>query len=729
MKSFTTKLFTSLVVTLALLFTLESVQHELKAQDLTIYADEDTYRARAYYFNPGFSWQFQGIFTFEIDDENSSSNFLDASVESSTSDESYWRTIIQYDIDGIDEPVEEAILRLYLTDAQSLDPIGSEPDFNVDLFGSTQNRDSSLDHSAFSAEDEWDNSVGLNTGYVSIKTPFVEAEEAESGTFVEADITSFLNDRIADAQTSGDTFVFFRIQADYFDPTNAFPDFFTRYRFASPYASDEFKPALDITLESTGTDLEITDNEGWRLISSPAEDATIANLLSETWTQGFPGAAEETGQASVLVWNEGDGNINERGFSEPASADDVLDAGQAISVFIYEDEDPFEEGIETGFPKNLNVEGNVHTGTVSPDVSLTESAGGYIDAEDGWNLVGNPYNATIDWDADTGWTREGLDNVIYIYDPETQDYLTWNGTTGTLGDGLIAPWQGFWVKANNTGTPELTMTEDVQNGSTTFYSQSETGEIVFNLESGEHRSQTIMVFHPEANHGYDAFSAYQLQSMSADYLTLFTRFADDPAMDIQSVPTELTEATEFELGINASDISEEMELSWDMEGIPEGFSIELIDNTTGVVLDMAASDHYHFNLSEAGKNTSDENVMMARPIEASKEQVSQLAVRVTPEANVGTDPDETPEQISLEQNYPNPFNPVTIITFEMPVNDHVRLEVFDVLGQRISTLINEQISAGQHQVQFDASDLNSGVYFYRLETDTFVETRKMMLVK
>ena len=90
---------------------------------------------------------------------------------------------------------------------------------------------------------------------------------------------------------------------------------------------------------------------------------------------------------------------------------------------------------------------------------------------------------------------------------------------------------------------------------------------------------------------------------------------------------------------------------------------------------------------------------------------------------------ELPDDFELRQNYPNPFNPVTTISYALPVEQNVTLEVFNIQGQRVTTLVNEQQKAGWHEIAFDASRLASGVYIYRLQTGSFVEIKKMMLMK
>jgi hypothetical protein len=88
-----------------------------------------------------------------------------------------------------------------------------------------------------------------------------------------------------------------------------------------------------------------------------------------------------------------------------------------------------------------------------------------------------------------------------------------------------------------------------------------------------------------------------------------------------------------------------------------------------------------------------------------------------------------PESYKLSQNYPNPFNPTTKISFTIPSSELVTLKIYNILGKEVMTLVNEVKNAGTFEVQFDASNLSSGAYFYRLETGNFVETKKMMLMK
>lgn len=87
------------------------------------------------------------------------------------------------------------------------------------------------------------------------------------------------------------------------------------------------------------------------------------------------------------------------------------------------------------------------------------------------------------------------------------------------------------------------------------------------------------------------------------------------------------------------------------------------------------------------------------------------------------------KEVTLHQNYPNPFNPSTLIRYQLPVSSFVSLKVFDMLGREVAVLVDGKVNAGSHEVTFNAKGLSSGVYFYRLETNGFVDTKQFTLIK
>ena len=132
----------------------------------------------------------------------------------------------------------------------------------------------------------------------------------------------------------------------------------------------------------------------------------------------------------------------------------------------------------------------------------------------------------------------------------------------------------------------------------------------------------------------------------------------------------------------------------------EAFILQLPVNRSGEVLNG------YFRFHEAGVVYSETGVSTENPVER-----------------------ELPESVSLKQNYPNPFNPTTDIQFSIPERMNVKLEVFDMIGRRVALLVDETRSSGNHQVTFDASNLASGAYLYRLQTETVTISKSLMLIK
>ncbi|SMO63878.1 zinc-dependent metalloprotease [Gracilimonas mengyeensis] len=107
----------------------------------------------------------------------------------------------------------------------------------------------------------------------------------------------------------------------------------------------------------------------------------------------------------------------------------------------------------------------------------------------------------------------------------------------------------------------------------------------------------------------------------------------------------------------------------------------------------------------------------------------EVPVQLTVNNTVSSELEERPQKFELNQNYPNPFNPTTVISYQLAVSSDVQLEVFDMAGRKVATLVNERQNAGQHRVNFDGANLASGIYMYRLNTPNQTVTRQMVLIK
>jgi hypothetical protein len=96
---------------------------------------------------------------------------------------------------------------------------------------------------------------------------------------------------------------------------------------------------------------------------------------------------------------------------------------------------------------------------------------------------------------------------------------------------------------------------------------------------------------------------------------------------------------------------------------------------------------------------------------------------------VSEEASETPNDFYISQNYPNPFNPVTTIRYEIPTRSNVNISVFNILGELVSVLVNEIQEPKSYEIKFDASLLPSGVYIYRINSENYTRSQKMVLIK
>lgn len=477
----------------------------------------------------------------------------------------------------------------------------------------------------------------------------------------------------------------------------------------------------------------ISGNEGWRMMTAPVSGVSYGELLDTLWTQGFTGADATNGTSNVYTWSE-----SSQAFTSITNATEVLAEGEGFIVYVYDDNDGNTAGVQGGFPKMIQTDSTQKTGSVSPTLSFTSS--GTL-ADDGWNLLGNPYGATIDWDAGSGLTSSNIDASFYVWSDSASSgagaYLSWNGTTGTFGGGDIAPWQGFWVKAN-AASPSLTLTDNARNAGGILRKKTPVSQLGFTLKGETLSSGAILMFSDNATLEKDALDAYKLQSLNEDYLSLFTQLEDGTGLDINVLPMELEELLYIPMDFEGSDLSGSFELSWTPKSLPAEMTMVLVDTETGTEIDLTETSSYRFDMESQAKTVKRQHLVSPRQgivspkVLKSKTSASgpRFVLTINASTSVGNELTlDLPSSVELEQNYPNPFNPSTTINFAVPERGNVQLAVFDMLGRKVAELLNEPKAAGRYTVNFDASQLASGLYLYRLQIGSSVLTRKMTLIK
>lgn len=472
-----------------------------------------------------------------------------------------------------------------------------------------------------------------------------------------------------------------------------------------------------------------TGAEGWRIISPPVEGATIAETLSNFETQGFPGADTETGTASVYV-------MGQTGLRAAPSADYVMEAGEAILAFIFGDDLPgFVRGV--GF---LN-----RSPFVKPLVNqLVFPVGGAVGSpQQGWNLIGNPYNTAIELSRISEENFANASRSFQVWVPNLNGgnggFLAWNGhdyfpagvPAGQKFTGRINPFEGFWARAR-AGNASITFDADElsdgiprTNPLAAYYT--------FTLTSGDFTSYAVVMFSEAGATGYDDYDADLMRSPSPEFLYLYT-IDTNRSRTINSLPLNTADTVvEVPMHFDASFAGELTLTLVNISGDAENFNaLSIVDQSTGETISMDLGDSYTFEFDPADGELQELSPLpnlpgYSIPSGTTPRFLAQFDLR-TP-VNIHEETFDVPTTVELRQNYPNPFNPTTNITFGLPQSGEVRLDVFNVAGQRVATLINSQMTSGFHTVTFDASRLSSGVYLYRLETNGQVRTEKMTLIK
>jgi hypothetical protein len=340
----------------------------------------------------------------------------------------------------------------------------------------------------------------------------------------------------------------------------------------------------------------------YRYIASPLQAATVADIQKEIAVTGtFTGTSKCSGcttAASMFAYNEKIlTDLNKNGIADAddgyenfpvASNTETLAPGKGYAMFV-------RGNLMT--TALWDVRGEINTGNVTPvSFPMTFTSSGKID-NDGWNLVGNPFPSTIDWDAAKGWTKTNIDAAIYIRDnglANTQ-IAAWNGIVGTNGgSSRIAMGQGFWVKANGNGTPVLRADENVKAAGTqtTFYRKASPENLLrITLANTTTRDEAIVHFRDDASEKFDSHAdALKLANATFNLSSFMT---DGQALAINSLPAL---GCNNSVKLNVTDIAAgNYTLNFsEYETFPAALQISLTDNFTNSTINVREAKSYSF---------------------------------------------------------------------------------------------------------------------------------------
>ncbi|MAO65998.1 MAG: hypothetical protein CL666_13470 [Balneola sp.] len=465
--------------------------------------------------------------------------------------------------------------------------------------------------------------------------------------------------------------------------------------------------------------VELTGQAGFRMLTAPT-DINLQEFLEPLHTQGMTNADFTNGSPNIWTWDRtfvGDSAESNLGWRSISDLDTTIQAGDSFLMYVY-DEDVVGDSTSRGFPKLLTAEGQL-VSSFSPAINQIA---------EGFTLIGNPFPSTVDWDQI--YQNSGTDELsgsIYAHDPNS-GWKSYNSdsNTGDLTNGLIKPFQGFFVQSseNITNGSSLTVeSNDIVTGGE-FYGkeQNQSPFVRFEITDSKRSisNSAFVVLNDKARSVKDDLDAVEMVPLSPSYITLGSMSTDDKELDINSIPY-FDESIRIPLSVQASHSQKISFTLTEHSGfeditikITNGEWIKEVETDQGIVLEIVPDQ-------SASKYPS------GFPVRSKQNPVYTLILEKQRATSTGQT--ELPTEFSLSQNYPNPFNPSTSIRFGIPSTSHVKLSVYNVLGQLVKVLENDIKKPGYHSVHFDGENLSSGIYLYRLEVGSFVNTKKMLLMK
>jgi len=482
------------------------------------------------------------------------------------------------------------------------------------------------------------------------------------------------------------------------------------------------------TIQSDGSmgSTVISGNAGFRMMSSPLAGQIYSDLLDELWTQGMTGADVTDGTANVwtLSTSGSQSSSSWTALSDISGSGASLTAGAGFLVYVFSDTD-FDG--DDDLPVTLSISGTYNSSSAT-----------YGSVPDGnYALAGNPFPYTIDWD---NVTKTNV-TTAYVWDDAGSAYKSWNGSSGSLTDGLIAPLQGFLFLANG-GTGSITIdVADKSSSSGTFYrilDEGSIGSITFNIVSGDYMDQTFVSFMNNGESGLDIADGYKLMPLSASARVVGLSYAEDTGLDIHNLPFEYDGIISLPLdvlllamdGYNFMTEAGDATLSWELDQLPNHIELSLTDLITGIEIDLSAQDEYSFTTEPKGSFSAvPDGPIGPYPLVG----VPRFTLHVTYDALGNNQQGTLPIDFALHPIYPNPFNPSTTIRFDIPnsleIMQPTSLLVYDVSGRYLLTLLDQPMKPGYHEITWNPNGFSSGVYLVKLKTGTQTSTQKVTYVK
>ena len=443
------------------------------------------------------------------------------------------------------------------------------------------------------------------------------------------------------------------------------------------------------------------DTAGYHYISEPIPNCTVSDidvaLVTNTEYYGtlFWYNENNTSCADSIGWTAANNTTN-----FPAYPSLTQMQGFAQYFFV---------------PGTLSYTKTYTTNNYSPSIALTSTkcVGGGMLAEDGWNLVGNPYPSSIDWNASSGWTKTGIDNAVYYYNPAIHNYASYTGGTTPAstngGSNLIPSMQAFWVHVSTDGgSGTLAVTNSVRSTASTAPLLWRTGirtNYMTITATGPDSviDQTTIRLVPDATYSFDPnYDAYKLMG-DAGYPNLFTSIGNTQ-YSINTLPQSVSN---YSLPLNfVANTSGIFNFTVQDAASFEG-EVLLVDNLTNNLQDLKTFPTYSFSAIQG--DTSARFYINFNPTAAS--------VTSTIPSQTGNS-----SNVVIINN-----NTGVVIDFLNTISHNADISIYNILGQNIWENKNTDVSSGSYSINSDA--FPSGIYILKVIIDSKIYSKKIYLVK
>ena len=479
--------------------------------------------------------------------------------------------------------------------------------------------------------------------------------------------------------------------------------------------------SFQVLIEPVTSQVVITGDAGWRVLSFPVTGASVTQLTDDTAIQGISGGENESADPNFYLNLASDGTAG-NGYSAPTDIYTSWGDGYGFLTYFFDN----KLAGSSDLPVTINAMGKEPEGDVTLSISNT------------FTLVGNPFLNNLELDEisgnGSGGTKGGLQSPVYYYD---------SGGLGTANFGtntIISTWSGFFLERAGSSTTKLTIPSSAKTdtaataGSFSKQQSPSFREIELHLEGPNSLTDksSKLFFHSAASESTDPFDGSKLYPIDGRPFLAFSDTGDNSTrllvQDARALNPEREQV--YNLLVYDNGKSGVYTLSWPVfRNIPEHWELMLLDFETGVSLSMRDYKSYKFEIESTSKNLPKKELKLLKQVEQTSGLTPRFKIVVAAAQATSIESGENPDTFSLYQNYPNPFNPSTTIEYRLTRSSNVTLNIFNAMGQKVKTVVNEVKSAGSYRISWDATGFASGVYYYKLKVSDGVMTKKMTLIK